>query len=222
LGGKSAAVVLDDIAIPDFLPSLVAGGINHSGQICAALTRVLVSRSRHDELVDAMCAAFEQVRVEDPFDRSTTLGPLVAERQRSRVENYIKLDREEGAKVATGGGRPGVLDRAWFVEPTLFVNVDNKMRIAQEEIFGTVIVVIPYDDLDDAVAFANDTEYGLSNSVYTDDLELGGRVARRLRSGQVFINGAGTMLDAPFGGSKQSGLGREGGIEGVEAFSSRS
>ena len=218
LGGKSAAIVADDIPLNDFLPSLVRGGINHSGQVCAALTRVLVSRRRHDELVDALSGAFAAMRMGDPFDRATQLGPLVAERQRERVEDYISLGRAEGAKVAAGGGRPAGLDRGWFVEPTLFVDATNDMRIAREEIFGPVITVLPYDGLDEAIDIANDSEYGLSGSVYTNDLDLGRNVARRIRSGQVFLNGAGTTLDAPFGGFKQSGIGREGGSEGIEEF----
>ena len=218
LGGKSAAIVTDDAVIEDFLPSLVGASVGHSGQVCAALTRVLVSRQRHDEVVEAMASAFGALRVGDPFDRATDLGPLVAERQRRRVEDYIATGRAAGARVAIGGGRPAGLERGWFVEPTLFVDVTNDMRIAREEIFGPVVCVLPYSDLDEAVAIANDSEYGLSGSVYTSDLDLGARLARRIRTGQVFLNGGGTTLDAPFGGYKQSGLGREGGPEGLESF----
>ncbi|GAA4548642.1 aldehyde dehydrogenase [Pseudonocardia xishanensis] len=218
LGGKSAAIIADDIPFDEFLPGLVAGGIGHSGQVCAALTRVLVSEVRHDDLVEALAAAFAATKVGDPFDPATALGPLVAERQRDRVEGYLELGRSEGARVAAGGGRPADLPRGWFVEPTLFADVTNDMRIAREEIFGPVVSVLRYRDLDEAVAIANDSDYGLSGSIYATDLDLAGSLARRIRSGQVFLNGCGTTLDAPFGGYKQSGLGREGGPEGLEAF----
>jgi acyl-CoA reductase-like NAD-dependent aldehyde dehydrogenase len=154
----------------------------------------------------------------DPDDPDTVLGPLVAERQRDRVEGYIKLGQEEGARLVIGGGRPEGVDHGWFVEPTVFADVTNDMRIAQEEIFGPVVVVIPYDDVDEAVDIANDSPYGLSGAVYARDPEIAEALARRIRTGQVAINGWDMCFVQPFGGFKQSGLGREGGVEGMEAY----
>ena len=218
LGGKSAAIVADDIPLEDVLPSLVPAGIGHSGQVCAALTRILVPRERQDELIEGLRGAISAWKVGDPSDPDTALGPLVAERQRERVEGYIQLGIEEGARLVIGGGRPQDLDRGWFIEPTVFADVDNSMRIAQEEIFGPVLVVIPYDTVDEAVNIANDTQYGLSGAVYASDRELAERIARRLRTGQVGINSWDMCTVQPFGGYKQSGLGREGGIEGVMPY----
>jgi aldehyde dehydrogenase (NAD+) len=152
------------------------------------------------------------------MDPGTFLGPLAAERQRDRVEGYVALGREESATLAFGGGRPADLDRGWFVEPTLFANVDNSMRIAQEEIFGPVLCVIPFDDTDDAVAIANDSDYGLSGAVFAQDRELGEQIARRVRTGQISVNSWGMCVVQPFGGFKQSGLGREGNVEGLMPY----
>ena len=218
LGGKSAAIIADDIPLDDVLPSLVPAGIGHSGQVCAALTRILVPRERQEELVDGLREAFSAWKTGDPSDPETILGPLVAERQRDRVENYIKIGKEEGARVAVGGGRPEGLDHGYFVEPTVFADVKRNMRIAQEEIFGPVVVVIPYDSLDEAVDIANDTQYGLSGAVYASDRELAEDVAGRMRTGQVGINSWDMCFVQPFGGYKQSGLGREGGIEGMMPY----
>jgi aldehyde dehydrogenase (NAD+) len=218
LGGKSAAIIADDVPVENIVPSLIPGSIGFSGQVCAALTRVLVSEQRHDEVVETLANVFNAIPVGDPFDPTTGIGPLISERQRDRVENYIAVGRAEGAKLITGGGRPAHLHRGWYVEPALFTGVENDMRIAREEIFGPVVCVLTYKDLDDAIAIANDSDYGLSGAVYANDLELAGRLARRIRTGQVFINGAGTVLDAPFGGYKQSGIGREGGPEGLRGF----
>jgi aldehyde dehydrogenase (NAD+) len=218
LGGKSAAIVADDIPVESIVPSLIPGSIGFSGQVCSALTRVLVSEERHDEIVDTLANVFNAIPVGDPFDPTTGIGPLISERQRDRVENYIAVGRDEGAKLVIGGGRPAHQERGWYVEPTLFTGVTNDMRIAREEIFGPVVCVLTYKDLDDAVAIANDSDYGLSGAVYATDLDLAGRLARRIRTGQVFINGAGAVLDAPFGGFKQSGIGREGGLEGLQGL----
>jgi acyl-CoA reductase-like NAD-dependent aldehyde dehydrogenase len=218
LGGKSAAIIADDIPMESIVASLIPGSIGFSGQVCAALTRLLVSEERHDEIVETLANVFNAIPVGDPFEATTGIGPLISERQRDRVENYIAVGRAEGAKLVAGGGRPAHLDRGWYVEPTLFTGVSNDMRIAREEIFGPVVCVLTYKDLDDAVAIANDSDYGLSGAVYANDLDLAGRLARRIRTGQVFINGAGTVLDAPFGGYKQSGIGREGGPEGLQGF----
>ena len=218
LGGKSAGIIADDIALEGFLTDLVFAGIGHSGQVCAALTRILVPRRRHDEIVDALAEILRGIKVGDPMDPDTVLGPLAAERQRDRVLSYVKLGVDEGAALVTGGGRPAGLDRGWYVEPTLFAHVDNAMRIAQEEIFGPVLCVVPFDDTDDAIQIANDSPNGLSGAVYADDLELAERIARRVRTGQFYVNSWGMCVVEPFGGFKQSGLGREGGAEGLGAY----
>ncbi|WP_416062099.1 aldehyde dehydrogenase [Rhodococcus indonesiensis] len=218
LGGKSAAIIADDIDLDTFLPGMVFGGIGHSGQVCAALTRIIVPRERQEEVVEAIKAVMESVKVGDPRDEDTVLGPLAAERQQTRVLDYIELGKKEGARLVTGGGKPTHLDRGWYVEPTLFADVSNDMRIAQEEIFGPVLVVIPFDSIDEAVAIANDSDYGLSGSVYAKDEELAQSIARRVRTGQISVNGYAMCVVQPFGGYKQSGLGREGGIEGFDAF----
>ncbi|MEZ7237201.1 aldehyde dehydrogenase [Rhodococcus sp. GXMU-t2271] len=218
LGGKSAAIIADDIDLDTFLPGMVFGGIGHSGQVCAALTRIIVPRERQEEVVEAIKAVMESVKVGDPRDEDTVLGPLAAERQQTRVLDYIELGKKEGARLVTGGGKPAHLDRGWYVEPTLFADVSNDMRIAQEEIFGPVLVVIPFDSIDEAVAIANDSDYGLSGSVYAKDEELAQSIARRVRTGQISVNGYAMCVVQPFGGYKQSGLGREGGIEGFDAF----
>lgn len=218
LGGKSAAIVLDDADLGDTLKRLVPLAIGNTGQACTAQTRILVSRARHDELVDALCAAFAAWPPGDPFDPATRTGPLVSAAQRERVTGYLEIGRQEGATAAIGGGRPAGFDRGYFVEPTVLVGVTNDMRVAREEIFGPVVVVIPYDDVDDAVAIANDSPYGLSGSVWTSDVDRGVGVALQVRTGQVRVNGAALAVDAPFGGFKQSGIGREYGPEGLAAF----
>jgi acyl-CoA reductase-like NAD-dependent aldehyde dehydrogenase len=218
LGGKSAGIIADDIDLEAFLGDLVFAGIDHSGQVCAALTRVLVPRHRHDEVVDAIAGIMRSVVVGDPTDPDTVLGPLAAERQRDRVEGYVALGIEEGAKLIVGGRRPPHLERGWFYEPTLFAEVDNSMRIAQEEIFGPVLCVIPFEDTDDAIRIANDSIYGLSGAVYATDLDLAARIAHEVRAGQMWVNTWGMCITEPFGGFKQSGLGREGGIEGMAPY----
>ena len=218
LGGKSAAVILDDIDLATAAGTLAAAECFLSGQVCSSLTRIVVSRHRHDELVEALAATFSQVTIGDPFAAETQLGPLVASRQRDRVEGYIAKGVAEGATLATGGGRPKHLDRGWFIEPTVFGNVDNSSTIAQEEIFGPVLSVIPADDEQHAIAIANDTIYGLNASVFTDDVERARDVARQLRSGTVGHNAFRTDFGIAFGGFKQSGIGREGGTEGLHPF----
>jgi acyl-CoA reductase-like NAD-dependent aldehyde dehydrogenase len=218
LGGKSAAVVLDDIDIGTAAATLAGAECFLSGQVCSSLTRIIVSRPRHDELVEALAGAFSQVRVGDPFDPDTHMGPLAAERQRDRVLGYVAKGVEEGADLVTGGGRPAHLDRGWFVEPTVFGNVDNRSTIAQEEIFGPVLTVIPADDEAHAVTLANDTIYGLNASVFTDDVDRAREVAGQLRSGTVGHNAFRTDFGIAFGGFKQSGIGREGGTEGLLPF----
>jgi len=219
LGGKSANIILDDA---DFAQAVKAGVNNcylNSGQTCAAWTRMLVPRSRQDEAVELAKAAAEKLNLGNAPKGEGRLGPLVSERQRERVRAYIRKGIEEGAKLVTGGPeRPEGLDKGFFVKPTVFSNVDNKMTIAQEEIFGPVLCIIPYDDEDDAVRIANDSVYGLSGAVWSADEERAKKVARRLRTGQVDINGGAFNPVAPFGGYKQSGRGREYGKFGFEEF----
>jgi aldehyde dehydrogenase (NAD+) len=218
LGGKSAAVILDDMDIQTAAKTLSRAECFLSGQVCSSLTRIVVTRNRHDELVEALASTFSQVRVGDPFAAETQMGPLVASRQRDRVEGYIAKGVAEGATLATGGGRPKDLERGWYVEPTVFANVDNSSVIAQEEIFGPVLSVIPAEDENDAIAVANDTIYGLNASVFTSDVNRARDVARQLRSGTVGHNAFRTDFGIAFGGFKQSGIGREGGTEGLLPF----
>jgi aldehyde dehydrogenase (NAD+) len=218
LGGKSAAVILDDADLAKVASTLSRAECAISGQVCSSLTRVVVPRPRHDELVEALAAKFSKVRVGDPFDAESQMGPLAAERQRDRVEGYIAKGIEAGATLATGGGRPKDLERGWYVEPTVFGNVDNHSAIAQDEIFGPVLCVVPAADEQDAVRIANDTIYGLNASVFTDDVDRAREVAGQLRSGTVGHNAFRTDFGMAFGGFKQSGIGREGGREGLLPF----
>jgi betaine-aldehyde dehydrogenase len=218
LGGKSAAIVLDDADIGSTVEGLVPAAMMNNGQACVAQTRILVPRSRAGELAGALVEAVRGVNVGDPFDPATGIGPLVASRQRDRVEGYIATGTREGATIATGGGRPRGLDRGWYVEPTVFTDVDNTMTIAREEIFGPVVAVIAYDDEDDAVALANDSDYGLAGTVWSADTDRAIDVARRVQTGTLSINGFTLDFNCPFGGRKASGLGRELGPEGLEAY----
>jgi aldehyde dehydrogenase (NAD+) len=218
LGGKSAAVVLEDADMASAAAALAGAECFLAGQVCSSLTRIVVPRSRHDDMVEALAAIFAQVRVGNPFDAETQMGPLAAERQRDRVMGYIAKGVEEGAVLASGGGRPAGLTRGWYVEPTVFAHVDNASTIAQEEIFGPVLSVIPADDERDAINIANDTIYGLNASVFTADVDHARDVARQLRSGTVGHNAFRTDFGIAFGGFKQSGVGREGGTEGLLPF----
>jgi len=218
LGGKSAAILLDDVDLAAAIPTLLPACIMNNGQACVAQTRILAPRRRYAEVVDAFAGAFRALKVGDPMDPTTAVGPLVAERQRARVEGYLEAGRREGARVVVGGGRPAGLSKGWFVEPTLFADVNNHMTIAREEIFGPVLSLIAYDGDDEAVRIANDSDYGLSGSVWSADLERGLGVARRVRTGNYGVNGFGMEFSAPFGGFKQSGIGRELGPEGLRAY----
>ncbi|HYU39043.1 MAG TPA: aldehyde dehydrogenase [Acidimicrobiia bacterium] len=219
LGGKSAAIILDDADLAATVQGLKFASLMNNGQACVAQTRILASRDRYDEVVDAVSGMVGELAVGDPQDESTEVGPLVAERQQERVEKYIAVGQEEGAKVAVGGnGRPSGLDKGWYVKPTVFSGVDNSMRIAREEIFGPVLAVIPYDTPDDAVRIANDSEYGLAGSVWTGDIDQGVDIARRVRTGTYGVNQYTMDFVAPFGGYKGSGIGREFGIEGLSHY----
>ena len=217
LGGKSAAIVLDDVDADTAIQQLVPMATLLSGQMCLLQSRVLVPRSREKELVDAFCAAVGSLKVGDPHEQDTYFGPLIAERQRTRVENYIRIGREEGAQVVLGGGRPG-LAKGWYVEPTVFAGADNRMRIAREEIFGPVTTFIAYDGEQEAIDIANDSDFGLAGAVYSADPGRGFEVARRVHAGTYGVNTYGTDPLIPFGGYKQSGIGRENGLEGFEVF----
>ncbi len=219
LGGKSAAVLLDDVNLDEALPLMMPNAIMNNGEACISLTRILAPRDRYTEVTDALVEAVRAMKVGDPLDPATEVGPLVAERQRERVEGYIRIGQDEGAKVAIGGGRPAGLDTGWFVEPTVFVDVDNSMRIAQEEIFGPVLSVIPYDGDADAVAIANDSDYGLCGAVFSADNDRALQVARGVRTGTYMVNSAIPIdFSSPFGGYKESGVGREFGTDGLELF----
>jgi acyl-CoA reductase-like NAD-dependent aldehyde dehydrogenase len=218
LGGKSAAVILDDFDIGRAAATISAYAAFLTGQVCSSLTRIVVTKKRHDAMVDALAASFSQVKVGDPYDATTGMGPLAMSRQRDRVESYIEKGKAEGAKLATGGRRPKQLDRGYFIEPTVFGNVDNHSTIAREEIFGPVLSVIAADSEAGAIDIANDSIYGLNASVFTNDVERAYSTARELRSGTVGHNSFRTDFNIAFGGFKQSGIGREGGVEGLLPF----
>jgi acyl-CoA reductase-like NAD-dependent aldehyde dehydrogenase len=215
LGGKSAAIILDDFSTEE-AANVLSGAITLlSGQVCAMLTRAIVPRKRHDEMADAIAAAMQKIRIGHSDDAEAQMGPLAMQRQLERVEGYIEKGQKEGASLVTGGGRPASLNRGYFFEPTLFADVRNDMAIAREEIFGPVLSLIPCDDVDDAVRIANDSNYGLNGSVLTHDPDAAWRVARRVRTGNVGQNGMRSDFSLPFGGYKQSGIGREGGAQGL-------
>ncbi|WP_435222891.1 aldehyde dehydrogenase [Streptomyces sp. Tue6028] len=218
LGGKSAAILLDDADFAAAAESLRVGSFRNSGQVCSLKTRIVVPRSREAEFLDAFEAVVSSMPVGDPKDPSTQIGPLVSARQRERVEGYIEAGRAQGARVVMGGGRPANLSEGFFVQPTVFAGVDPSMTIAQEEIFGPVVSVLTYDDEDQAVAIANNSSYGLNGSVFTADPERGVKLARRIRTGTIEVNGSPVGFHAPIGGFKSSGIGREAGLEGFDAY----
>ncbi|MBM4267885.1 MAG: aldehyde dehydrogenase [Deltaproteobacteria bacterium] len=218
LGGKSPAIILDDYDLDTAAESISQSARFLTGQVCSSLTRLIVSRKRHDDFVEALSSRFSKVKVGNPFDAATEMGPLAMERQRDRVEGYIAKGQQEGARLATGGGRPKDLARGYFIEPTVFANVSNDQTIAREEIFGPVLSVIPADSEEQAIDIANDTIYGLNSSVFTNDPERAYAVARRIRAGTVGHNAFKTDFSISFGGFKQSGLGREGGTEGMYPY----
>jgi betaine-aldehyde dehydrogenase len=218
LGGKSAAVVLDDYDVETAAKSIAGNATDMTGQVCASLTRMVISKSRHDRLVDALSSSFSKIVVGDPFDAATQMGPLATGRQRDIVERYIAKGKSDGFTLATGGRRPPHLSRGFFVEPTVFGNDDNHSSIAREEIFGPVLVVIPARSDEEAVDIANDSPYGLNASVFTNDVDRAYAVARRLRTGTVGHNALRMDFTIAFGGFKQSGVGREGGLEGLRPY----
>lgn len=218
LGGKSAAVVLDDAVLEDSIEALFNATLFNNGQTCWLNSRVLAPRSRYEYVVDAFGGLFSGATVGDPFDPTTQVGPLVNARQRDRVEGYIAQGLAEGARLVTGGARPMGMKRGFYVQPTVFADVAPGAVIAQEEIFGPVLSIIRYDTIDEAIAIANSTDYGLGGSVWTSDHERGLEVAARMQSGTVGVNGYLTEPNAPFGGIKASGLGREYGPEGLASY----
>lgn len=219
LGGKSAAIVLDDADLEATAESLThRGTLSMTYQGCVSLTRVVVQRNRHDAMLEALAEQFRRIRVGLSVDETSQMGPLASEAQLERVTGYIGIGKSEGATLAAGGGRPADLPRGYFVEPTVFGNVDNSSRLAQEEIFGPVVSVIAADDEADAIRIANDTIYGLSGAVFTADVDRARRVAGQMRTGTIGHNGLRSSTSFGFGGWKQSGIGREGGAEGIRDF----
>src|SRR5271165_616346 len=218
LGGKSAFIVLDDAPFDKAIPAGARNAMMNSGQTCSAWTRMVVPRSRYQEALALAKSAISSLKVGDPLDSASRLGPLISATQRERVEGYIAKGKQEGARVVLGGGRPAGFDRGYYVEPTIFADVNSKMTIAQEEIFGPVLSVLPYDTEEEAVQIANDTIYGLAGGVWSGDADRAMRVARRMRTGQVDVNGGRYNPMAPFGGYKQSGIGRELGMFGLEEY----
>ena len=219
LGGKSAAVVLDDADLASVVPRLVGAGMHLSGQVCGAHTRILVPRVVYAEALDIAASAADAIPCGDPHDPKTVVGPLVAERQRTRVEGYVAGAVVDGARIVAGGTRPAHLPKGWYVPPTILGDVDNAMRVAQEEIFGPVLSFIPYGRDDDAVRIANDSRYGLSGGVWSADHGRALAIAKQLRTGSVAVNGHYPPFPlVPFGGFKESGLGRELGPEGLTSY----
>jgi aldehyde dehydrogenase (NAD+) len=219
LGGKSVGLVLDDIDLMQVVPYASSPAFFHAGQGCAMCTRFLVPRARHDAAVEAFAGFLGGiVSIGDPADPSTMLGPVIRAERRATIEEYIALGRQEGATLACGGRRPPQLERGYFLEPTVFANVRNDMRIAREEIFGPVLSILPFDDVDEAIRIANDSPYGLGGAIYATDVPRALEVARQLRTGAVNINSALNIANLPFGGFKESGIGREGGRWGIDEY----
>ncbi len=219
LGGKSPYIILDDVDIDEAAKSAVQKVVNNTGQVCTAGTRTLVPESIKDEFISKAKKYMDEVVVGDPNDDNTTMGPIISKKQFEQVQNYINIGTKEGAKLYHGGtGKPHGLDNGYFAKPTMFTEVDNKMQIAQEEIFGPVMSVITYKDLDEAIEIANDTKYGLAGYVMGNDKESLKKIARSIEAGTVGINDVPGQADLPFGGYKQSGLGREWGDFGIDEF----
>lgn len=218
LGGKSAAILLDDVNLESSIAAIVGNAMMNSGEACVAQTRVLVPARRYSETAEAFIAQLRTQKLGDPHQAETDLGPLISERQRARVESYIESGREQGARLLLGGGRPKHLPRGWYVEPTVFADCNNRMKIAREEIFGPVACLIPYEGVEAAIDIANDSDYGLSGTVWTADDARGLEVARRVRTGNFGVNMFNLDIAAPFGGFKESGIGRQLGPQGLEQY----
>ncbi len=217
LGGKSAGIVLEDVNLAAAVPQMLGAGLLNNGQACAAQTRFLAPRSRYKEVVDAMAAGMAAMKVGNSLDPATQIGPVVAKRQRDKILGYLAAGKTAGAKVATGGGAPQ--GKGWFIDPTLFYDVSNQMTIAREEIFGPVLVVIPYDGEEQAIAIANDSDFGLGGGVWCGDTAHGVEVAAKIRTGTITVNTAMLVdMNSPFGGFKKSGIGRECGPEGIAPY----
>ena len=218
LGGKSAAIILDDADLDATIRGLRSVSFVNNGQTCYLGSRILAPRSRYAEVVDALADLVNGFSVGDPLDKATDIGPVVSARQRDRVLDYIEAGKSSGAKLVVGGGVPKDQPRGWFVSPTVFADVDNSDRIAQEEIFGPVLAVIPYDSDEQAIALANDSEFGLAGTVWSTDTERATEVAREIHTGTIGVNDYQLDMGAPFGGDKDSGIGRELGPEGLDEF----
>ena len=220
LGGKSASIVMKDADLDYFASMVNRTCLRNTGQTCYNSTRILASRTIYDQVVDAVTSVVAATPIGDPFDPATVYGPAASAKQRDRVESYIRIGIDEGARVAVGGGgRPDHLDRGYFVRPTVFAGVSNEMRIAREEIFGPVLVVIPFENADDAIRISNDSPFGLGGSIFTEDVDTAASMAARLETGSVGINFYGSNQAAPFGGWKDSGIGMEYGPEAINAYS---
>ncbi|MFJ1617461.1 aldehyde dehydrogenase family protein [Streptomyces sp. NPDC088249] len=219
LGGKGAAVVLDDADLDSAAAGIGTTFSFYSGQICTAPTRVLVQRAAHDALIEKLTAYAGHLKVGDPTARGTVVGPVISAAHRDRVESYVELGRKEGARIVTGGERPAGPGRGFYVAPTLLADCTHDMRVVREEIFGPVVVVVPFDDEEEGIALANDSDYGLIDYVWSSDVARAFRVARRLRAGGVGVNTVGRNMEAPFGGFKKSGVGRDVGSYALHAYS---
>lgn len=221
LGGKSAAIVLEDADINVVIPSMIYQGFGNNGQACIGLTRLLVAKSRYEEVTNALASAIENIKIGDPSNGENFLGPVFNQTQFEKVNGYIETGLSEGAKILVGGnGKPEgeEYENGWYVKPTLFVDVNNNMRIAREEIFGPVLVAIPFETEEEAIHIANDSEYGLNGGVFTANIKNGLAIARKIRTGGVVINGGMPDYSVPFGGYKKSGVGREFGEYGLASF----
>ena len=219
LGGKSAGILLEDADLDAALPVLVGASVGtNAGQSCVCISRILAPRSRYDEIAARLTEMISGLKVGDPRESDTMVPPVITEAHRKRILDYIQSARDEGATIATGGGIPDDQPKGWYVEPTLITNATNEMRIAQEEIFGPVTALIPFDDEEDAIRLANDSEFGLSGCVFTANTDRGFDVARRIRTGTFTVNGFAADFNSPFGGYKRSGIGREHGPAGLEGY----
>ena len=218
LGGKSPNIILDDVDLDAIAPGVASPAFFHAGQGCVMNTRVLVPEKMHDALVQRMVGVLQHIKLGNPADPQVVLGPLIREERLLKVEEYVASGKEQGAVLATGGNRPADQPKGFFLEPTIFANATNDMRISREEIFGPVLSVIPYKDEDEAIRIANDTRYGLGASILTRNVPKAQEIAKRLRAGTISINGGGPPRYAPFGGFKESGIGREGGKFGMDEY----